>query len=56
MAAYNVVALPAALGDSITGILIIAGILALIAGILFIIISIMEFYDSVIKPRIHFIR
>jgi len=56
MAAYNVVALPAVLGDSITGILIIAGILALIAGILFIIISIMEFYDSIIKPRIHFIR
>jgi hypothetical protein len=56
MAAYSVAGFPAALGDLLTGILIIAGILALIAGILFIIMSIMEFYDSVIKPRIHFIR
>ena len=56
MVSYNVVALPAALGDSISGVLIIAGILALITGILFVIQSIMKFYDSVIKPRIHFMR
>ena len=56
MVSYDVVALPAALGDSISGVLIIAGILALITGILFVIQSIMKFYDSVIKPRIHFMR
>jgi hypothetical protein len=48
--------LPATLGDSLSGLLIIAGIFALIAGILFIILSLIEFYDQVIKPRFHFIR
>ncbi len=56
MASYNVRVLPATLGTSISAVLIIAGILALITGILFIIRSIIEFYDSVIKPRVHFIR
>ena len=56
MASFNVAHIPATLGDSISGLLIIAGIFALITGILFIIMSIMEFYESVIEPRIHFIR
>ncbi|MCL4453004.1 MAG: hypothetical protein M1317_02735 [Candidatus Thermoplasmatota archaeon] len=56
MVSTNLAALPAGLGDTLSAILIIAGIFALIAGILIVIISLMDFYNSVIKPRIHFMR
>ncbi len=56
MISINFVGIPVALGDTLSAILIIAGILALITGILIVIISLMDFYDSVIKPRIHFMR
>jgi hypothetical protein len=56
MVSINLVGFPAAVGDLNTFLLIISGIFALIAGILMVIISAMNFYDSVIKPRIHFIR
>jgi hypothetical protein len=56
MVSINIIGIPAVLGSSISAALIIAGIFALITGILIIIMSVMEFYDSVIKPRIHFIR
>ncbi|WP_337861177.1 hypothetical protein [Ferroplasma sp.] len=55
MASFSTGVLPAALGDSLTGLLIVAGILALISGILFVILSLIEFYEQIIKPRFHFI-
>lgn len=56
MVSINLIGFSAALGDPLSGLLIVSGIFALIAGILMVIISLMNFYDSVIKPRIHFIR
>jgi MFS family permease len=56
LASINFAGFPAALGDTLSAILIIAGIFALIAGILIVIISLMDFYNSVIKPRLHFMR
>ena len=56
MISINFAGIPAALGDILSAILIIAGIFALITGILIVIIALIDFYDSVIKPRIHFMR
>lgn len=56
MVSFSTGILPATLGDAISGLLIVAGIFALVAGILFIIMSLIKFYDGVIRPRVHFIR
>ena len=56
MVSIDLVGFPSALGDTLSGLLIVSGIFALIAGILMVIISLMNFYDTVIKPRIHFMR